>query len=131
LITPANPSRTRYRAASLLVPLLLGGCDRPDYLGELTSERDRLDDRIECRIGRARQFERFCTLERGTSADGPTLILRMPDGGFRRLLVTDDGRGVVAADGAEPAEVTIIDQDRIEVAIGDDTFRLPATVASR
>ena len=120
-----------FRAALLFAVFLTSGCDRPDYMGEVTSERDRLDDRIECRIGNARQFERFCTLERGTGADGPTLTVRMPDGGFRRLLVTDDGRGVVAADGAEPAEVTIIDQDRIEVDIGDDTFRLPATVAAR
>jgi hypothetical protein len=118
-------------AAFLVAVVLLAACDRPDHLGELTSERDRLDERIECRIGSARQFERFCTFERGTSEDGPTLTLRKPDGGFRRLLVTDDGRGVVAADGAEPAQVVIIDEGRIEVMIGGDTFRLPATVGRR
>ena len=126
-----RPARTAGRAAALLSLVLLAGCDRPDYLGELTSDRDRLDDRIECRIGSARQFERFCTYERGRSEGGPTLTLRKPDGGFRRLLVADDGRGVVAADGAEPAVVTIIGEGRIEVEIGGDTFRLPATVANR
>ena len=126
-----QPARVAGRIATLLSLALFGGCDRPDYLGELTSERDRLDDRIECRIGSARQFERFCTYERGRSADGPTLTLRKPDGGFRRLLVADDGRGVVAADGAEPAEVTIVGEGRIEVEIGGDTFRLPATVGNR
>ncbi|HEY0116883.1 MAG TPA: hypothetical protein VGB54_14305, partial [Allosphingosinicella sp.] len=41
---------------------------------------------------------------------------------------TRDGRGVVAADGAERAEVTIIADDMIEVAIAGDSFRLPARV---
>ena len=56
---------------------------------------------------------------------------RVPGGGFRRFVVAGDGTGVAAADGAEPAMVTIIDDDRIEVAIGGDTFRLPATVQAR
>ena len=87
--------------------------------------------RIDCRIGGSTQFERFCTLEIGSSDAGRTLLVRKPDGGFRRFLVTTDGRGVVAADGAEPAQVTIIADDRIEVAIGGDAFRLPATVQGR
>jgi hypothetical protein len=58
-------------------------------------------------------------------------VVRKPDGGFRRLRVTDDGRGVAAADGAEAAQVTIIADDRIEVAIGGDVFRLPASVRGR
>ena len=87
--------------------------------------------RIDCRISGSTQFERFCTLEIGDSDAGRTLLVRKPDGGFRRFLVTNDGRGVVAADGAEPAEVTIIADDRIEVAIGGEVFRLPATVRGR
>ena len=38
---------------------------------------------------------------------------------------------VVAADGAEPAEVTLVGQDEIEVAIGDDHYRLPATAKAK
>ena len=87
--------------------------------------------RIDCRIAGSTQFERFCTLEIGDSDAGRTLLVRKPDGGFRRFLVSTDGRGVVAADGAEPAQVTIIADDRIEVAIGGDAFRLPATVQGR
>ena len=89
------------------------------------------DDHIECRIGAAVAFERFCTVEFAEGEAGRTLTVRKPDGGFRRLLVASDGRGVVAADGAEPAVVTLIDAGRIEVAIGGDTFRLPATVQAR
>jgi hypothetical protein len=86
------------------------------------------DERIECRIGNAQQFERFCTVEVARGERGTTLTVRKPDGGFRRLLVSGDGRGVVAADGAEEAEVTIVGEGRIEVTIGGDTFRLPARV---
>lgn len=84
------------------------------------------DGRIECRIGEA-PFERSCTVAR----DGETLTVRKPDGGFRRLQVVEDGRGVVAADGAETARVSLIDGGRIEVAIGGDAFRLPARVQGR
>ena len=86
------------------------------------------DDRIECQIRGADQFERFCTIDREQRPEGRILVLRKPDGGFRRLLVATDGRGVVAADGAEPAVVTLLPDDRIEVAIGGDRFRLPAQV---
>ncbi len=92
---------------------------------------DPHDGKIDCRIGNAVEFERFCSVEPGESAAGPTLVIRKPDGGFRRLLVTGDGRGVVAADGAEQAQVTIVADNRIEVSIGGDTFRLPATVGRR
>lgn len=89
------------------------------------------DGRIDCRIGNARQFERFCTYERSDSPDGRILTVRKPDGGFRRFLVATDGRGLVAADGAETAQVSIIADNRIEVTIGGDTFRFPATVRGR
>ena len=36
------------------------------------------------------------------------------------------GRGVISADGALSATVTIIDDGKIEVAIGRDRYRLPA-----
>ena len=69
-----------------------------------------------------------CTIDRSSTREALVLTLRHPDGAFRRLLVTRDGRGVVAADGAEPAHVTVIDPDTIEVAVAGDRYRLPATV---
>jgi hypothetical protein len=85
-------------------------------------------DRIDCRIGAATGFDRACVVERTIGPDGLILTVRHPDGGFRRLLVTKDGRGVVAADGAEPATVSVEGGDGILVAVGGDTYRLPATV---
>lgn len=116
--------------ALAIVLLALAGCGRGGSADEAGSS-DAHDGRIECRIGGTADYERFCTLERSDGEGGRTLTLRKPDGGFRRLLVTGDGRGVVAADGAEPARVTIIADDRIEVEIGGDAFRLPATVRGR
>jgi hypothetical protein len=71
-----------------------------------------------------------CTLDRADSHEGLILTVHHADGGFRRFLVTRDGRGVVAADGAEPAVVTVIGPHEIEVASGGDRYRLPATVGS-
>ena len=86
------------------------------------------DHKLECALAGSARFERVCRVERTSGGEGLMLTLRAPDGGFRRLLVTRDGRGVVAADGAEQAVVTVLDQGAIEVALGGDRYRLPATV---
>ncbi|PVE60361.1 hypothetical protein DC429_07655 [Arthrobacter sp. TPD3018] len=75
-------------------------------------------------------FQRTCAVERTQGDRGLILTVRHDDGGFHRLLVTQDGHGVIAADGAEAARVSIIDPQSIEVAIGSDRYRLPATIAS-
>ncbi|THD36652.1 MAG: hypothetical protein E7773_06495 [Sphingomonas sp.] len=88
------------------------------------------DDRIECATG-AGTFARDCTVERTQSAEGLVLTVRRPDNGFHRLLIVNDGRGVIAADGAESAQVSLLGDGRIEVAIGGDRYRLPATVKAK
>ena len=85
-------------------------------------------NRIACAVEGATTFSSSCIVERAAGEDGPILTLHHPSGGFRRLLVTGDGRGVVAADGAEPARVSVIADDRIEVSIAGDSYRLPATI---
>ena len=83
-------------------------------------------------VPRGRQaFARDCTVERTESAEGLILTVRRPDNGFHRLLVVKDGRGVIAADGAESAKVSVIGDGRIEVAIGGDRYRLSATVKAQ
>lgn len=106
------------RLAALL-PFLLAACGSPPAAKAL--------DRIECAVDGAAAFARLCTIER--SAGPETLfILRGPNGGFRRLAATRDGRGVTAADGAVPATVTVVGKDLIEVSIGRDRYRLPARI---
>ncbi|HYJ83890.1 MAG TPA: hypothetical protein VEW26_13745 [Allosphingosinicella sp.] len=87
----------------------------------------RAEERIECAVDGAAAFERVCVVER-TAGREILLTIRSPSGGFRRLAVARDGRGVTAADGAEPATVTIAGKGLIEVSIGSDRYRLPARV---
>jgi len=85
-------------------------------------------EKIDCAVDGAAGFERSCVVERSTGSDGLVLTVRHPSGGFRRLQVTRDGRGIIPADGAESAVVRILDPAHIEVAIGSDRYRLPATI---
>lgn len=111
--------------AGLPAVLALAGC------GGAAPDRDApTADAVRVACGRAGEtrLAESCTVERATTPAGLVLTLRRADGGFRRLLVTQDGRGVVAADGAERAVVTPIGSDRMVVALGDDRYQLPATV---
>ena len=115
------------RAALLLTLLVALSACQPAGPQNATLEAD---GRIDCRIGNDDQYQRYCSVERERTDQGVLLTVRKPDGGFRRLLATRDGRGVVAADGAEEAQVTIVGENLIEVAIAGDHFRLPARVGS-
>lgn len=120
------------RTSSLLVPVLaLAACgpaqnDAPPGGGfkQEVTEADKLD----CAQGANAPMKRDCVYEQTDSPDGPVLTLRFPDGAFHRVLITKDGRGVVAADGAEPATVSVVGNGKISVVIGNDRYELPATV---
>lgn len=109
------------------VLILLAACGSPES-AEAPPVADA--DRIACATGSA-PVAPTCAIERITTDAGLELVVRNADGGFHRLLVTRDGRGVIAADGAEAARVTIVDPATIEVAIGPDRYRLPATVGGK
>jgi hypothetical protein len=113
--------------ASFFLLMLLAGCGSKTTPGNTAADSGSID----CAPQGAGDFKRICSLDRVTGDDGLELVVRNPDGGFHRLLVTKDGRGVVAADGAEKAAVTITGPGEIEVAIGGDRYRLPATVKGR
>ena len=84
--------------------------------------------RIDCAPPGGADLTPACTIDRTETPNGVILTLRHPDGAFRRLQITRDGRGVIAADGAEPAKVTPLGPDSIEVELGGARYRLPATV---
>lgn len=112
----------------LLLPLAACGWGSKSTQVAAEQEKESAGDlRIPCARGNA-ALEPVCTLQQTRSVQGLVLTVRHPDGGFRRLLVTDDGRGVIAADGAETAKVTIVGAGGIDVALGDSRYRLPATV---
>jgi hypothetical protein len=124
---------TSSRLLAIALLALAAGCHRPppgpDKDGNrveqpIAAKED--DSKIPCATGGADEMtDDGCTIE--TEADG-TLVVRNPDGGFHRLRPTSDGSAVAAADGAERAQVMIVDGNTLEVAIGDDRYRLPATV---
>jgi hypothetical protein len=112
--------------------LLLAACGGAPDNGDLAEaeargSRDAAEDgRIECALEGAKLFDRTCTVEEISGQDGAVLVVGRANVGYRRLQITTDGRGVVSADGAEPAKVTIAGDGMIEVAIGSDRYRLPA-----
>ena len=117
---------------TLLTLIALAGCDRAPDNGDLAEAEARgsreaaENGRIECALEGAKLFDRTCTVDEMSGADGPILVVGRANVGYRRLQITTDGRGVVPADGAEPAKVSIIGNNMIEVAIGHDRYRLPA-----
>jgi hypothetical protein len=126
------------RISSAAVTLLLlagcGGEQKADTGTLAQTEADSRvkaadDGRLDCAPAGENAFQRSCLLDQTRDADGNlVLTVSHPDGSFRRLLVTTDGRGVVAADGAEKAVVTTINPREIEVSLAGNRYRLPATV---
>ncbi|MBA2936349.1 hypothetical protein HZF05_19890 [Sphingomonas sp. CGMCC 1.13654] len=111
----------------LLLTIPLAACDQaPSGIGGGSQEAGGAS--IPCALAGATEFKSECTVERSAMADGIVLTLHHPDGGFRRLQVANDGRGVITADGADAASVKVVGADAIEVSIGEDRYRLPATV---
>lgn len=121
-------------AAPALVVLALAGCGSGPDNSELAAAEQRAtqdaagDGRINCALEGAQLFDRTCTIEEMTGVDGTVLVVGRADVGYRRLLIATDGRGVVSADGAEPAKVAIVGGGLIEVTIGTDRYQLPAKV---
>jgi hypothetical protein len=104
------------RPAALL--LLLSACGGPPEA--------KPDNLIHCAVDGATQFTPVCTVERSASGSEVVFTVRSPSGSFRRLAKTADGRGLMAADGAEPAAVAIAGPDMVEVSIGSDRYLFPA-----
>jgi hypothetical protein len=80
-------------------------------------------DRVSCAIAGASAFTDACTLERTQVEGAPILVIRHPDGGFRRFALKDGS--VVEADGADAAKVTR-NGTAIDIAVGSDRYRLSA-----
>ncbi len=128
-------SKQRLFQTALLAGLLaVGGCNRaPDNQALANAESQQLREaaesgRILCALAGADGFRMDCTMDRLVTRDGPVVLLGRADVGYRRFRIATDGRGLVVADGAEQARVTVIDNGMIEVAVADDRYRLPATL---
>src|SRR3546814_11834670 len=92
---------------ALLTLIALAGCDRAPDNGDLAEAEARGSreaaehGRIECALEGAKLFDRTCTVDEMSGADGTILVVGRANVGYRRLQITTDGRGVVSADGSE------------------------------
>lgn len=81
-------------------------------------------DPIACAIGHAGKLERTCRLERTGTGTALQFVVHHADGGFRRLELAPDGKGLLPSDGADKA-VSVVTPDAIELTIGPDSYRIP------
>jgi hypothetical protein len=117
----------------VVAPFLLVSCNnssdknagKPDAV---SSEAAANDGKVECALAGSKEFSRTCDKEWIVGTKGKTLVIRHPDGGFRRFNILTDGRGLEAAEGAEKANIVTLENDMIEVSVADDRYRLLATI---
>lgn len=84
-------------------------------------------EHIACAVGGAADLAPVCAVERVLHEGILLLVVRHPDGGFRRFEVLRDGRGLALADGAEQALIRY-GASFVDLAVGSDRYRFPVTV---
>ena len=94
--------------------LALASCSAPDAEAPP-------GETIPCALDGAAEFAPVCGVEQKIVPGGTILVVRHPDGGFRRFEI--EGDWVRTADGAETATATP-GIDATEVAVGNDRYRL-------
>lgn len=111
------------RACVLVAVALLPGCSAD------AAKVAEGGEHVACALGQDARFAPVCAVERGVQDGEKVLVVRHPDGAFRRFLVLKDGHGLAAADGADLAQ-TGIAGNLLEVTVGQDRYRFPFTAKS-
>lgn len=112
----------RAGGAAIFAIIALGGCHDAGEAGAQPAGMTMID----CSLSGAGGFGRDCSMERVEQDDASFVIVRHPDGAFRRFELGVPGSGLVTADGAQQAEVT----DRggyVEVRVDSDRYHLPVS----
>lgn len=115
-------------AALAVTVILLAACNSSNDVPETTADAD---GKLFCAVDGAAEMTQSCLLERMDSPEGQVLVVHHPQGGFRRFEIVRDGRGVVPADGAEPSKLFIVADNMIDVTVGGDRYRFPATIGPK
>lgn len=84
-------------------------------------------DTVACAVGGAADLAEDCTLERVRAQGATNLIIHHPDGAFRRFIVLPGENGLIAADGADTAQVVAQDAT-FAVTVGQDRYVVPAAL---
>lgn len=104
--------------------LLLAACS-----GEPAGDPLPEGEPVFCALAGSQDFKEQCRVERSSVDGAPVIVVRHPDGGFRRLEVSQDGQNLLAADGADKSQ-SALKGDRFEVILGDDRYVIPANPPS-
>jgi hypothetical protein len=118
---------------TLLLSALAGcGGDTPSSPQSETeaASQARAGGKVECALAGLADFERTCSTEQIAANGATMLVIRHPDGGFRRFNVLNDGRGLAPSDGFDETRIRLLDGSLIELTSGDDKYRLPAEIKS-
>jgi hypothetical protein len=108
--------------ALVLVPLVgLAACSKAP--SEAAPKVAAGDEHIECALGPGVGFVRDCAIERSRDGEVYKMIVRHPDGGFRRFEVGADNT-IVASDGADTVQV-VLNGSVAELTSGEDRYRIP------
>ncbi len=117
---------------ALMFFVCLGGCggdagsSAPEQGKSQTASKN--DGKVECALAGSDSFERTCSTEQIALDGGIMLVIRHPDGGFRRFNILTDGRGLAPADGFDITRIALLDNNMILLSSGDDKYRLPALI---
>ncbi|MFT4026128.1 MAG: hypothetical protein QM676_04925 [Novosphingobium sp.] len=84
-------------------------------------------EKVECALGPGTSFAKDCAIERSREGGVYRMVVRHPDGGFRRFEVDQDN-AIVSSDGADAAQVAV-NGTVAEVTVGDDRYRIPLEAA--
>lgn len=109
--------------ASVLI-LGLAACSRGG------SEPAKDTGKIACALAGSAQFEQRCWVETVVEKGRKLLIVRAPDGSFRRFVAVDDGRGAIPADGADDSSAEWVDGGKLQLTVGQDRYQFPASMKS-
>lgn len=107
----------------LLVPFILAACSSPSE----PPPEAKGDENIACAIGGSAELRQVCSAEWLVKDGRQSLIVRHPDGAFRRFDLRPDGSGLAAADGAEPAQ-SVLRDGKFDVTVGADRYLVPLAV---
>jgi hypothetical protein len=116
----------------LVLALVLGGCSQSPEDPAATDHANVESERADCALAGSAAFKPACSIDRNDDS----LILRHPDGGFRRFTLGDGDNRIRPADGAEAAQWRDLADGRVEVVVGQDRYRFslesePADASSR
>jgi hypothetical protein len=109
-------------ATSAALALLLAACSSGSEPPPVAAGSEH----IACAVGGSAELKPVCSVERSEGGGKLTLIVRHPDGAFRRFDVMTDGTGLAVADGAEKAVTRLVD-GKLDVTVGADHYLFPAT----